>query len=141
MTSGVGQLESIRLNPKDGTIQYVMGQFYFSVAKLSWIERKVAAAVFGEPPKGTMKEALAYFLAAEDAEPDFYMSNKLWIAKTYLEMKNKGEAKQWIKRALAMPVRVGLRAHGRACPCDDSLRVSDDAGGERGRVQGSACVG
>lgn len=34
----------------------------FQVAQLSWIERKVAATLFGEPPSATVQDALEYFL-------------------------------------------------------------------------------
>lgn len=36
--------------------------FVLQVAQLSWIERKVAATLFGEPPSSTVEDALKNFL-------------------------------------------------------------------------------
>lgn len=36
--------------------------FILQVAQLSWIERRVAATLFGEPPSATVEDALKNFL-------------------------------------------------------------------------------
>ena len=117
------------MDPSDGTINYVLGYFYFSVAGMGFATRLAAKAIFGEPPKvcvcvcvfvcvcrpslcppafarlqGTYDQALQYFLAAEQAEPGFYMSNRLMLAKTYMQKGNKAEAKKWLQLALTMPL-------------------------------------
>ena len=52
-TSGVcaPQLQSIKLDPTDGTILYVLGYFEYSVASMGFATRAVASALFGSPPK------------------------------------------------------------------------------------------
>lgn len=43
--------------------------FFSKVAQLSWIEKKVAAALFGSPPTSTVHEALQNFLKVDTIFP------------------------------------------------------------------------
>ena len=87
------------MNPKDPTMHYLLGQWCFSVAELTWYQRKIAAALFATPPESTYDEALGYFQQAESIDPMFYSYNLLMLGKTFLRMKNMDEAKKYLKIA------------------------------------------
>jgi len=50
------------MEPNEYSLLHMRGRFAFSVASLSWLERKAAAAFFAEPPSATFEEAIADFL-------------------------------------------------------------------------------
>ena len=74
------------------------------VASLSWAMRKVAAAVFASPPRGTYDEALVHFQLAEEIKPGFYVRNRTMLAKCHLALRDKPAARQWATAALELPV-------------------------------------
>eukprot|EP00511_Aplanochytrium_stocchinoi_P001684 CAMPEP_0204829280 /NCGR_PEP_ID=MMETSP1346-20131115/7383_1 /ASSEMBLY_ACC=CAM_ASM_000771 /TAXON_ID=215587 /ORGANISM="Aplanochytrium stocchinoi, Strain GSBS06" /LENGTH=245 /DNA_ID=CAMNT_0051958935 /DNA_START=167 /DNA_END=904 /DNA_ORIENTATION=+ len=85
------------LNPNDGTTQYCLGQWCYSLADLGWVTRKLAATLFATPPTSSFEEALVYFQRAEEVEPGFWNKNTLYVAKTYEKLGNKQKAKEWAK--------------------------------------------
>lgn len=48
---------------------------------LSWVERKVASALFGETPTSTFVEAREQFMEVEKLKPEQWKENLLYIAK------------------------------------------------------------
>jgi hypothetical protein len=50
------------MNPQEYSLLHMRGRFSYSVANLSWFERKAASALFATPPTATIDEALADFL-------------------------------------------------------------------------------
>lgn len=97
---------AIELGPADPTSRHLLGLWFYEVAGLSWTMRKVAAAIFAEPPTGTYDEAKAHFAAAEAIEPGFYVKNRLMLGKSCLQLGDKPAARDWFEKALELPANT-----------------------------------
>jgi tetratricopeptide (TPR) repeat protein len=89
------------LDPADATTRHLIGLWCFEVAKLSWLERRAAAALFASPPEATYDEAYSHLAAAEKITPGFYAKNRLMLAQCCVAMGRKAEAKKWLAECLA----------------------------------------
>ncbi|XP_072013045.1 regulator of microtubule dynamics protein 1-like [Amphiura filiformis] len=94
---------AIDLNPNDATSKHLLGQWCYTVAELPWYQQKIAAAIFGTPPKSTYEEALRWFTDAEQTDPNFYSRNHLWLGMTYLKLNNKKMALYYFIKARDYP--------------------------------------
>lgn len=97
---------AIELNLKDATSVHLMGVWCYSFAELPWYQRKIAAMLFATPPTSTYEEALRYFHMAEEADPNFYSKNLLFLGKTYLKLNNKKMALLWLSKAKEYPAHT-----------------------------------
>ena len=75
-----------------------------SIAKISWIQRKFAQALFDKPPVATYEEALLHFNRAESISPGFWKKNMVMIAECKLHLKQPEVAREWLVRALQLPI-------------------------------------
>jgi len=96
-------LKANELHPKDATTLHVLGRWCSEVAKITWVQRKLASTLFATPPESTNEEALKYYLEAQEAEPNF-LRNAILIGDTYVLIKNQTKANEWFKKASEMPV-------------------------------------
>lgn len=71
-------------------------------------ERKVAAALFSEPPNSTYAEALSHFTQAEKLANFEWKENKLMIAKCKIATGDYQEAVGWLERANSCKQGDGL---------------------------------
>ncbi|KAL3892726.1 MAG: hypothetical protein SGPRY_014847 [Prymnesium sp.] len=92
---------AVQHSPSDATSRHLLGLWCFEVAKLSWIEKKAAAALFASPPTATYDEAIGHLLEAERMEPNFYPKNQLVLSQAYAKIGDKRSSKQWLQRCLA----------------------------------------
>ncbi|XP_059838830.1 regulator of microtubule dynamics protein 2 isoform X2 [Hypanus sabinus] len=93
--SGYG---SVQTKIKDG--------FLFKASQLTWIERKVATALFGEPPNSTVQDALQCFLKVEEIHPRYSKANCIYLTKCYKELGQNTNAQTWCDMAATFPDTV-----------------------------------
>ncbi|NWX18847.1 RMD2 protein, partial [Aegotheles bennettii] len=94
--------KAIELKPQDPFLYYLNGRWCYSVAQLSWIEKKVATALFGTPPTSTVEEALQNFLKAEEIRPGYSKCNYVYLAKCYKDLGQKNNALKYCDSALSI---------------------------------------
>ncbi|XP_053315445.1 regulator of microtubule dynamics protein 2 [Spea bombifrons] len=94
--------KAIELSPQDPLQYYLLGRWCYAVSQLSWIERKVAATLFGNPPTSTIEEALHNFLKVEEMHPGYSKYNYVFLAKCYKDLGQKATALKYCKNALAI---------------------------------------
>ncbi|XP_073868025.1 regulator of microtubule dynamics protein 2 isoform X5 [Macaca fascicularis] len=75
----------------------------FKVSKLSWIEKKMAATLFGKIPSSTVQEALHNFLKAEELCPGYSNPNYMYLAKCYADLEENQNALKFCNLALLLP--------------------------------------
>lgn len=94
---------SIALDPNLGRAYHVRAMWNRKIAGLNFFERTTARAVLGGVPKGaSMDNAVADFQRAIELEPG-YVNHHLELARTYLEMNRKDDARRELERAIALP--------------------------------------
>ncbi|XP_049337478.1 regulator of microtubule dynamics protein 2 isoform X2 [Astyanax mexicanus] len=94
--------KAIELKPQDPLSYYLLGRWCYAVAQCTWIERKIAATLFGEPPSATMQDALQNFLKAEELCPKYSKFNYVFLAKCYKDLGQKTQAKKMCDAAAAL---------------------------------------
>nr|XP_046257199.1 regulator of microtubule dynamics protein 2 [Scatophagus argus]XP_046257200.1 regulator of microtubule dynamics protein 2 [Scatophagus argus]XP_046257201.1 regulator of microtubule dynamics protein 2 [Scatophagus argus]XP_046257202.1 regulator of microtubule dynamics protein 2 [Scatophagus argus]XP_046257203.1 regulator of microtubule dynamics protein 2 [Scatophagus argus] len=94
--------KAIELKPQDPMSYYLLGRWCYAVAQLSWIERKVAATLFGEPPSATVEDALKNFLKVEEIHPEYSKLNYVFLAKCYKDLGQSQNARKMCQAACSM---------------------------------------
>ncbi|XP_043991886.1 regulator of microtubule dynamics protein 2 isoform X1 [Gambusia affinis] len=94
--------KAIELKPQDPLSYYLLGRWCYAVAQLSWIERKVAATLFGEPPSATIEDALKNFLKVEEIHPAYSKLNYVFLAKCYKALGQSEKARKMCEAASSM---------------------------------------
>ncbi|TMS04874.1 Regulator of microtubule dynamics protein 2 [Larimichthys crocea] len=94
--------KAIELKPQDPMSYYLLGRWCYAVAQLSWIERKVAATLFGEPPSATVEDALKNFLKVEEIQPGYSKLNYVFLAKCYKDLGQREKARKMCEAACSM---------------------------------------
>ncbi|XP_003506623.3 regulator of microtubule dynamics protein 2 isoform X3 [Cricetulus griseus] len=95
---------AIQLLPEEPFLYYLKGRYCYTVSKLSWIEKKMAATLFGEIPSSTVHEALHNFLKTEELKPGYSMSNYMYVAKCYIDLDESQDAWKFCNLALLLPI-------------------------------------
>uniref|UniRef100_G1Q7X1 Regulator of microtubule dynamics protein 2 n=1 Tax=Myotis lucifugus TaxID=59463 RepID=G1Q7X1_MYOLU len=95
--------KAIELLPAEPLLYYLNGRYCYAVSKLSWIEKKMAATLFGKIPTSTIQEALQNFLKAEELHPGFSKSNYMYLSKCYRDLKQTENAMKFHDLAEQLP--------------------------------------
>jgi tetratricopeptide (TPR) repeat protein len=94
---------AIAQDPGLGRAYHVRAMWNRKIAGLSFIERTAARAVLGGVPKGaSMDNAVSDFQKAIELEPG-YVNHHLELARTFLELKRKDDARRELEKAIALP--------------------------------------
>jgi len=96
--------KAAELNPRDYITHHLLGRFCYEVSQLSWLERKMAATLFAEPPSASLPEAVDHFMKAERMKPEGWKENRLFIAKCYIGQGDYAAAVDWLERADTIPL-------------------------------------
>jgi len=70
---------------------YTYGRWCMEVAKLTWLERKVAATLFAKPPEASWQDAIDKFTRVDELRPG-WRANSYYIARCQVNQKNYKEA-------------------------------------------------
>ncbi|XP_014678109.1 PREDICTED: regulator of microtubule dynamics protein 1-like isoform X2 [Priapulus caudatus] len=95
---------ALKLQPKDSLVLHLLGRWCYSVAMLTWFEKKVANTLLGAPIESSVAEARNYFLKAEEIQPESWKENLLYIAKCYAAEYDYKNAADWLEKAFNMPI-------------------------------------
>ncbi len=99
---------ALSLDPEDPMLWYILGQWKYSIADLSYAIRYAASWLTGGPVlESTFEDALADFERAHAIAPSFYIDNLVMTARTLLKMggdTRKARAVSLLTTALAMDV-------------------------------------
>lgn len=95
--------KAIQLLPANPFLFYLNGRYCYAVSKLSWIEKKMAATLFGTIPSSTIQEALQNLLMAEELQPGFSKSNYVYLSKCYRDLKQIEKARKFCDLAKQLP--------------------------------------
>lgn len=94
--------KALELEPTDFALLHLRARFSFTIANLSWLERKAASVLYSEVPKATIDDALADFEAAYKQHAD-WIENLLFLSKCHIAKKEKKEARQLLNKAIELP--------------------------------------
>lgn len=97
-------VRAVQLDELDASAMHLLGRWFCKMASLSWLERTAASVLFGTPPPATYEEALTWFEKAEEAQPGFWLANRVRLADTLLLLGRTAEAEAWAGRAACMEV-------------------------------------
>lgn len=95
--------KAIQFLPEEPYLYYLRGRYCYAVSRLSWLEKRMAATLFGIAPSSTVLEALQDFLKAEELKPGFSKSNYVYLAKCYVDLEDAGEALKFCELARLLP--------------------------------------
>ncbi|XP_069477405.1 regulator of microtubule dynamics protein 1 isoform X2 [Ambystoma mexicanum] len=87
--------KALELNAKDPACMQLLGEWSYFLAEMPWAQKQIAAMMYENPPTSTYEEALKLFQKVEEVSPNMFPKNMLFMAKTFLKMKNKEKAIEW----------------------------------------------
>ena len=102
---------ALALRPGDVVVAHILGTWHYEVASLGWVQRQVAAALFGEPPSSDYATALALLERAEASAAAGagapMMTTRLKAAQCCVRLGRHSEARRWVRAARALPPGPG----------------------------------
>lgn len=94
--------KALALNPDLDLAWHILGCWHQRLANVGMVKRTVALLVYGGLPAATNEDAVKCFEKAIRLNPD-RLIHYIELGRTYAQMGRDTEARQFIKRGLAMP--------------------------------------
>ncbi|XP_026118351.1 regulator of microtubule dynamics protein 3-like isoform X1 [Carassius auratus] len=104
---------------------YLLGRWCLEGISLGRLERKTDAMISETPPTSSLNEALENFLKAEELNPGFSKTVRLYIAKCHKELGNESEARNWVHLALSTP--AGANEDSESAALQEELKALIDS--------------
>jgi tetratricopeptide (TPR) repeat protein len=83
--------KAIAAEPDKYSLHFTFGRWCMEVAKLSWMERKIASTLFEKVPEATYEDAVKHFETCEKLKPD-WKAAQYWKARSFIQLKKYPEA-------------------------------------------------
>ncbi len=99
--------QAIALDPNNDAAYSILGSFYRALGNVSWVQRQLAAVLFGELPHGGFEEGEKALKKAIALAPDV-MRHHYELAVLYLDWGRKEDARSALRAAELLPVRVAI---------------------------------
>lgn len=93
---------AVKLNPKNDYAWHLLGRWHQALANMGAATRTVAKLIYGALPPASNDDAVACFKKAIELNPK-RLIHSVELGRTYAMMGRDDEARQWIRRGLAMP--------------------------------------
>jgi hypothetical protein len=102
---------ALALRSTDAVVAHMLGVWHYEVASLGWVQRQVAAALFGAPLTSDYETALQLLQRSEAAATTGasapMMGTRLKAAQCCLRLGRHGDARRWALAARALPAGPG----------------------------------
>lgn len=90
--------QAIAADPDKYSLHFTFGRWSMEVAKLGWVERKIAAALFDTVPEATYDDAIKHFETCDKLRPD-WRASLYWKAKCFVAQKKYADAVRALDQA------------------------------------------
>jgi tetratricopeptide (TPR) repeat protein len=98
---------AIELNGNNDAAYSIKGSLYRALANVGWVQKELAAILYGRVPTGSFDEAEAALKRAIELAPDV-MRHHYELGVVYLDWGKKDEARAVLRHAATLPVRVAI---------------------------------
>lgn len=96
--------KAIQLSPNDATLHHMLGRFCAQIALLSWVEKKIASALFAEVPQATSQDVYNHLKRAYDLRRE-WKENLVHLSKACFDIGNAVEGKQFLEEGINLKIK------------------------------------
>lgn len=94
---------ALKLKPEDSFLHYLLGRYQYALAGLPWFQRKMAAAIFSEPPDASYEDAIQSFKRAEQYATKPHLANSFFLSKCYIDTKEYAKGARLLQKICQEP--------------------------------------
>ncbi|SKB00092.1 TPR repeat-containing protein [Prosthecobacter debontii] len=96
--------KAVQLAPQNDYAWHMLGRWHQALAGMGSLTRSLAQLVYGELPEASHEEAIRCFKKAIQLNSE-RLIHYIELGRTYAQMGDTAQARQWIEKGLAMPNR------------------------------------